>query len=231
MATEFNETYYRKIRQVADRPALRYYARLARCFFRRGRILDFGCGTGHFLKRLRTHFQVDGFDISEFARTSSLRLVPDAGFFSSLEDIPSSLYAGITSLHVLEHATDTELEEILKTWRRALLPDGKIICVIPDIDGKGHRIKGKGWVGFRDPSHINLKDRETWKGLFSANGFAIERTGADGLWDFPYSQGLPRLLDAAVHSTFSVIQFLSGVLLLAEGAGESSIFILSLDQS
>jgi hypothetical protein len=98
--------------------------------------------------------------------------------------------------------------------------------VVPDLMGKGHTIKGKDWFAFRDASHINLKTRDEWKNVFTSRGFTLHKTGTDGLWDFPYTAWAPKLVDAALNSTGTVAQYFFGDLLLHEGEGESSIFIL-----
>ena len=49
---EYSEEYYRDNGQSGDRPALRWYTRLVRRYCGVGPYLDFGCGTGHLLRRL-----------------------------------------------------------------------------------------------------------------------------------------------------------------------------------
>lgn len=226
MADTFDKNYYLGNRQDADRPALKFYSRIAKTYLPPGRILDFGCGTGFFMRRLRAFTPTDGYDISDYARKSASELVPDAHIFSNTEDIPDNTYSGITALHVLEHLTDPELGRMFTLWERAMLPGGRILCVVPDLSGKGHALKKAEWFAFRDASHINLKGRDEWKYLFHSNGFTIHKIGTDGLWDFPYTSWAPKLIDAALHSIGTVVQFIRGELILSEGEGESSIFIL-----
>ena len=57
MATKspYNESYYAQHGLAGDRIALWFYARLVRRMRPKGgRLLDFGCGTGHLLRRLFT---------------------------------------------------------------------------------------------------------------------------------------------------------------------------------
>jgi len=226
MPERFNTDYYSFNRQDSDRPALRFYARLARKHCPPGRLLDFGCGTGYLLKRLREFTQIDGFDISEYARQATAERVPGAVIHAELDAIPQESFSGIIALHVLEHVDDAGLARILYQWNRVLMPGGRVICVVPDPNGKGFSLKRENWFAFRDPSHINLKSRGEWRSLFTSAGFSVLKVGTDGLWDFPYSSWAPRWLDAALHSIGTVVQFLAGDLLLAEGKGESVILIL-----
>lgn len=227
--SDFNESYYTANCQLRDRPALWFYERLAKSFFPPGRVLDFGCGTGYFLKRLSKHFTVDGYDISPYSLDSTRTIVPDANIFQNLESIPERTYSGITALHVLEHIGDNELHEIMYLWRKALVSGGRVLCVTPDPSGRGHIIKDKEWFGFRDPTHINLKPRQEWEKYFAQYKFETIKIGTDGLWDFPYTRGIPKPLDALIHSKATAIQFLLGRLILPAGKGESAIFLLQLN--
>lgn len=223
---QFSKAYYESNRQAGDRPALRFYTRLARSFFKQGRVLDFGCGTGFFMKRLSRHFAVDGFEVSAHGAMNTRRLLPDAGLFSTLQELPPCSYTGITALHVLEHITDEELVAVLAAWRAALLPGGRVLCVMPELEGLGHRLKMQDWRGFGDPSHVNLKSRGAWRELLARHGFTVIKSGTDGLWDFPYGKNYPRFIDLLLHAPGTVVQFLTGKLLLREGSGESLILLL-----
>jgi hypothetical protein len=96
---------------------------------------------------------------------------------------------------------------------------------MPDPAGRGRRLAGDAWMGFADPTHINLKPHAEWAAFLREHGFTVEREGTDGLWDVPYSR-LPKLLDAARHAVPAFVQFLAGRMLLRPGTGESSVFVL-----
>lgn len=212
--------------QFGDRPALWFYERLTRSFFSPGYVLDFGCGQGFLAKRLARHFRVDGYDVSPGARQSMQWLVPGARVFQDMSSVPRAVYSGIVAVHVIEHLTDGDIRSVLQGWRDALLPGGRVLCVTPDLSGKGHALKGSSWVGFGDPFHINLKARDDWRRLFEEFGFRVLKVGTDGLWDLPYISRLPKWMDAGIHSVGTVVQFLVGRLILPEGSGESAIFLL-----
>jgi SAM-dependent methyltransferase len=222
----FNESYYLMNNQCGDRPALRFYCRLARKFFSQGKVLDFGSGTGHFLKRLSKHFPVEGFEISGFGRARTKELLPEIQIYKNIEEIPAAYYTGISALHVVEHIADDELLKILQVWKKVLTICGRVIVVTPDVGGKGCRIKGSDWIGFKDSSHQNLKAGGDWIRFFEQQGFDVVKTGTDGLWDFPYMKGCPKIVDAFINSLGTLIQFLSGRLLLKQGSGESIILVL-----
>jgi SAM-dependent methyltransferase len=225
VSLEYDEEYYRFNGQADDRPALRYYTRLVRRYTADGPYLDFGCGTGHLVRRLSTLGPASGFEVSEYSAGQARRNAPGCAVHTDPADLPTASFGALTAIHVLEHLTDDVAAETLATWRRVLRPGGRALVVMPDPAGRGRRLAGEAWMGFADPTHINLKPHGQWREFLTDRGFVVEREGSDGLWDVPYSR-LPKLLDAGVHAVPAFVQFLSGRLLLRPGSGESSVLIL-----
>jgi SAM-dependent methyltransferase len=225
----FDEDYYRNNGQLGDRPALRYYTRLVRRYVSSaGPLLDFGCGTGHLVRHLGAIGATDGFEVSAYSAAQVASVAPGAGVYTTLDELPDDHYAGVVSVHVVEHLTDDQVAQALACWRRVLRPDGRALVVTPDPAGFGRALAQHAWNGFTDPTHINLKPHAEWRILFAEHGFRVLREGSDGLWNAPY-RGLPKLLDAAWHSGPALTQFLSGRLFLRPGTGESAIFVLGRD--
>jgi SAM-dependent methyltransferase len=177
------------------------------------------------LRRLARAGVADGLDVSPWARAAASKRVPDARLYGDPEQLPSSHYAGIVTLHVLEHLDDASLHQTLGTFRRVLRPQGRLLCVMPDLAGAGRMIKGDAWFGYRDPTHVNLKSAQEYRALLEKHGFVVIEAGTDGLWDFPYATRVPKLVDVALHATGTVLQFVAGRLLLACGAGESCVIV------
>jgi SAM-dependent methyltransferase len=223
--TGYDEAYYQANGQAGDRPALRLYTRIVARYTDSGPYLDFGCGTGHLLRHLSGLGPASGFEISEYSATAARKNAPGCEVVTDPGDIPSDTFGALTSVHVLEHLEDAVADETLLTWRRVLRPGGLAFVVMPDPGGKGRRLSGEDWVGYTDPTHINLKPHAEWRRFVSERGFDVLREGSDGLWNVPYSR-LPKLLDAGVHAVPSFVQFLAGRMLLRPGTGESSFFLL-----
>jgi SAM-dependent methyltransferase len=220
----YDEDYYRANGQLGDRPALAYYVRLVRRYIGAGPYLDFGCGTGHLLRRLSQVGEVAGFEISEFSADRA-RNTASCSVVTSMDELPSNTFGGITAIHVLEHLDDDLASSVLQTWRRVLGPGGRVLAVMPDPGGKARRMLGERWGGFDDPTHINLKPHRVWREFISDRGFEVVHQGTDGLWNPPYS-ALPRLVDAGLHSVPAFGQYMAGRIVLRPGHGESSIFVL-----
>ncbi|MEY2571650.1 MAG: hypothetical protein QOE63_2000 [Acidimicrobiaceae bacterium] len=221
----YDAAYYDGNGQAGDRPALGWYVRMLRRYCGEGPYLDFGCGTGHLLRRMSEHGDAAGFEISPYSAATARDTAPGCTVYIALDDIPSGAFHALTSIHVLEHLDDPTVRAVLACWRRALVPGGRGLVVMPDPAGKAQSLAGAAWAGYSDPTHINLKAHIEWRrGLVDA-GFTVLREGSDGMWNVPYGK-LPKLVDAAYRSVPSLTQLLSGRLFLRPGTGESSIFVI-----
>lgn len=222
----YDAAYYDGNGQAGDRPALRWYVRMVRRYIGAGPYLDFGCGTGHLVRRLAEHGPAAGFEISPYSAAAARETAPGSTIYTALADIPDASVRGLTAIHVLEHLDDATAAEVLACWRRILVPGGRALVVMPDPAGRARALAGEGWTGYQDPTHINLKPHAEWREVLATSGFRVLREGSDGLWNVPYGR-LPTLLDALVHAGPSLVQFLAGRLFLEPGAGESSVFVVT----
>jgi SAM-dependent methyltransferase len=221
----YDADYYAGNGQAGDRPALRWYVRMVRRYVGAGPYLDFGCGTGHLLRRLGQHGRAVGFEISTYSAATARRTAPGATVYTALDKVPAAAFGGLTAVHVLEHLDDATVADVLACWRRVLVPGGRALVVMPDPAGRARALAGENWGGYDDPTHINLKPHAEWRDFLVDAGFRVLREGSDGLWNVPYRR-LPVLVDAALHSGPSLAQFLTGRLFLPPGSGESSVFVL-----
>lgn len=222
----YDMQYFAARNQDRDRPALWFYERIIRRWIRQGRILDFGCGTGYLLRRLARYYQVFGYDLSSHARDVARNTVPGLTVYAEQNHLPQGFFSGIVSLHVLEHIEYSQLPSTLDCWHRSLADEGRVLCAVPDADGRGHALSGKSWIGFGDPTHVTLMGWGDWKDLFAAAGFSVFRVGTDGLWSLPYREGHGKVIDGLRFSMPTVIQYLTGRLILPAGSGESAVFLL-----
>jgi SAM-dependent methyltransferase len=223
-AAPYDARYYRANRQAGDRPALRWYARLARRAGGPGPYLDFGCGTGHLLRRLCALGPAAGFEVSPWAAAAARATAAGAVVHECLDDLPTGGFALVVAVHVVEHLDDDAVATALRTWHRVLRPGGRALVVTPDPAGRGHALSGPRWVGFADPTHVNLKPHARWRELLARHGFHVEREGSDGLWNVPYGR-VPIPADV-VRATPALAQYFAGRLFLPPGSGESAVLVV-----
>lgn len=106
-------------------------AMLARTFPAGGRLLDIGCGYGHFLSIMKgLHWRAEGIDPSRHA-VDQARREGLAVMHTTIDDavVPEDTYDVVTMFYVLEHVTDA-----LKTLKKIfslLVSGGSLIVRVP----------------------------------------------------------------------------------------------------
>ncbi|MGD9762688.1 MAG: class I SAM-dependent methyltransferase [Candidatus Binatia bacterium] len=188
--TPYTEQYYARHGLAGDRVALWFYARLLRRLRPAGgRLLDFGCGTGHLLRRLSEHFEAYGYDASPEARSACRLTAPDAVVLEEWESLPPGHFQAIVALHTLEHLSHPR--PVIEGLARRLAPGGVLLFVVPNPGGIGHRLKRRHWFAYRDPTHVSVLSRGEWLTIARRSGLRVLWVRGDGLWDPPYVPLLP----------------------------------------
>lgn len=136
-----------------------------------GRLLDFGCGGGAFLKCMdRLGWQVTGLDISA---TAACRVRADLGLRVLIGSLPHpelqpASFDVITMWQSLEHVHAPR--EVLREAHRLLVPGGQLLVAVPNIDSLPYRWFGSDWIGLDLPRHLTHFTPLTL-------GLMLERTG------------------------------------------------------
>jgi SAM-dependent methyltransferase len=141
----------------------------------RGRLLDFGCGSGSFLDRMKCQgWQVTGVDMAAAAQQagSDLGMRVLAGSLPHPELTPGA-FDVITMWHSLEHVHDPLT--ILREAERLLVPGGKLLVAVPNIDSAAFRWCGAAWVGLDLPRHLIHFTPHTLRLMLEHAGFAVEQ--------------------------------------------------------
>ncbi|MGD0948867.1 MAG: class I SAM-dependent methyltransferase [Candidatus Binatia bacterium] len=200
-----DQQYYCTHQLAGDRVALWWYARLLRKLRPQGgRLLDFGCGTGHLLKRLSSHFEAFGYDPAPHARNESRTNAPDAVILEEWKSLPAASFDVIVALHTLEH-----LQRPLPTMEALcvkLVAGGLFLFVVPHVGGLGHRLKGRHWFGYRDSTHVSLLSRGEWMMVTRKAGLQVLGTHGDGLWDPPYVRLVPTAVQRVLFGAPAALQ-------------------------
>jgi 2-polyprenyl-3-methyl-5-hydroxy-6-metoxy-1,4-benzoquinol methylase len=119
------------------------------------RLLDFGCGAGHFLAAMqRQGWDATGLDVSpaavEMVR-NSLGVNALAGSLPH-EALEPGSFELITMWHALEHVH--EPAQIVREALRLLAPGGRLVLAVPNFAGWQRRWFGRDWYGLELPRHI-----------------------------------------------------------------------------
>jgi SAM-dependent methyltransferase len=136
-----------------------------------GRLLDFGCGSGSFLLKMRElSWNVTGLDVSPAAveRVRQLGLQAFVGTLPHLDLEPAS-FDLITMWHSLEHVHAPLT--VLREARRLLAPGGQLIVAVPNIDSLPFRWFGSAWFGLDLPRHLTHFAPSTLQLMLQRAGF------------------------------------------------------------
>ena len=139
------------------------------------RLLDFGCGNGSFLERMhRQGWQVLGIDVSEAAvehLRGELGLPAVVGTLPHPELTPQS-FDVVTMWQSLEHVHQPL--EVLRHARELLVPGGKLIASVPNIDSGPFRRFGPAWYGLELPRHLTHFSPGTLRRMCQRAGFNVQ---------------------------------------------------------
>lgn len=139
----------------------------------RGTILDYGCGTGMFLKTCAdAGWRSFGFEPDPDAR--KLAEGKRLSVANSKEGLAGNRYDIISLWHVLEHVTD--LDQTLSFFSNSIAEMGRLIIAVPNYTSADARHYKEFWAGYDVPRHIYHFEINTLKKLLGNHGFVLEET-------------------------------------------------------
>ena len=227
MAEKFNQSYYKFNKQNVDRIGNIFYSNIIKKNFEFKSYLDFGCGVGYLLKRIETFsglINICGIETNDFAMKESKKNSTLSKIYKSIDEIDTT-FDLVSMLHVVEHINDEDLSKLLIKIKSKLNKNANILISTPAKNGLAHKIKIDNWIGFKDPTHINLKNYQDWIKFFNEQNFTIIKTFSDGLWDFPYGRSINYIKFLKIYF-YMFIQIFFGKVLLKYNEGETLILIL-----
>ncbi len=171
-AKNFIARVYYAVRQLMLRRKHRLVKRITGK--RRGRILDYGCGMGHFASVMKKKgWEIAGIEINEEARNYAAKysgievFTPEsAGLFTK------GSFDCITFWHVLEHIY--RLRETLVKIKKLLSPDGIAIIALPNnmsFDSLNYR---NYWAAYDVPRHLWHFNPVSFSYIAALTGFEIK---------------------------------------------------------
>ena len=162
-----------------DKTSLRAYQVFSQALPKNGLVLDYGCGPGHFSKKLFADgFQVDAFDASE-KMIEIISKEPQVnswtGDFKSFD--ATTKYDGIWANFSLLHAPKKDFVPLIKTIFKALKPNGLFSIGLKLGSGERRDAIGRKYSYFEKQELEKILIQENFKHISNYLG---EAEGLDG---------------------------------------------------
>jgi len=140
-----------------------------------GKLLDFGCGGGNYLARMRKFgWGVTGMDMSpaavEHCRQQGMEAYVGTGVN---EQFAAESFDVVTLWHVMEHVVSPS--ETLKQLHTILKPNGKLVLASPNFDSWLRKWFGYCWYPLDVPRHLTHFDKKTIAAMLTKNGFKVDK--------------------------------------------------------
>ena len=135
-----------------------------------GRLLEVGCGPGHFLRTAAPYFQVEGLDISNYA-VGALDDLPQARIKQAdIEEhsLPRGRYNVVAAFNLLEHLASPA--KVVAELYQTLHPGGLLVGSVPHnrgFIGRAHTL----FANLVDRTHCSTYTPVRWRQLFYSVGF------------------------------------------------------------
>ncbi len=146
--------------KVARSFTLRSKKQLINKYKKGTRLLDFGCGTGHFVDYMqKSSWETVGYDphVKQLVN-------PKIRFLDSVQKISSEdKFHVITAWHVIEHVHD--LKDTLILLRKKLKKGGYLFVAVPNLNSYDANHYKKYWAAYDVPRHLYHFTQSSFKSL------------------------------------------------------------------
>ncbi|OQA01485.1 MAG: Malonyl-(acyl-carrier protein) O-methyltransferase [Bacteroidetes bacterium ADurb.Bin408] len=174
--SDTNKGLFFKVYQFVKSLNIKNKYKLVCAYAGKGKILDYGCGTGDFLGL----FKNKGWDCYGLEQDADTRAYAshkqgfEIGSPEDIEQLPAASFNAITLWHVLEHIHDINLK--LEQFYKLLKPDGVLIIAVPNADSFDAQHYGKYWAAYDVPRHLYHFSQKTLSRLLLNHQFQIHTT-------------------------------------------------------
>lgn len=159
------------IYKIARAYALKNKERLIRKYQQVESVLDFGCGTGDFLKTCKEKgWKISGVEPSEIARKKAEENT-GIKIANSLQGVSTVKVSTITAWHVLEHVPD--LHDTVKKLSSYLTINGHMIIAVPNYQSPDGQKYKDHWAGYDVPRHLWHFSQQSMTTLLEKNEFKV----------------------------------------------------------
>jgi len=180
--TDSSKGVFNKIYQLVRNFSIRQKASLISGYTKlnKGRILDYGCGTGSFLYQMKKNgWKVTGIEPDDIAQKKAASLIDESVFSPDhLHALKEASFDAITLWHVLEHVHDLDLT--LDAIKRILKTNGILVIAVPNNESFDARYYKENWAAYDVPRHLYHFTPSSIDGILSKHGF--RKIGMKPMW-------------------------------------------------
>jgi SAM-dependent methyltransferase len=145
-------------------------------YYKTGKMLDIGSGTGEFLKICNNaKWETIGIEPSDDARQMSIKNYNlDVRKEEEMANLEEGSFDVITMWHVLEHVRDlnTRIEDL----KRLIKPNGIIIIAVPNCNSPDAKIYKENWAAYDVPRHLYHFTPTDIETVFKKHGLKLFKT-------------------------------------------------------
>lgn len=170
-ATNLIGIIYKIVRSIALKSKIRLINKVST----KGSLLDYGCGTGHFLGQAKKNgWNITGIEPSDSAR-ANVHPNLSKNILDNFDKLPDDVHFNVISLwHVLEHITD--LKETLSKLANRLIDDGKLIVAVPNPESYDAQHYKEYWAAYDVPRHLYHFTQKSLAQLLDSLNLKIDYT-------------------------------------------------------
>jgi len=167
----FVNTVYQLVRKRAVVSKRKMISRLV--YNKQHRLLDYGCGTGSFLREMQSKgWLIRGIEPDPGARSKAAALTQvSIGETTMLDSMKAEAVDVITLWHVLEHVHD--LHTTLDHFQRILDPKGFLIVAVPNHRSHDAIHYKQYWAAYDVPRHLYHFDPDSMQALMKLHGLEV----------------------------------------------------------
>ncbi len=133
---------------------LKFKYKLISKYSKKGTILDYGCGSGDFLRHFKNRgWVVDGVEPDSKAKLmTSNKLNQTIHNADALNNFSNKCFDVVTMWHVLEHIIN--IDTVLKQICQKIRDDGTLVIAVPNCDSYDAKYYGRYWAAYDVPRHL-----------------------------------------------------------------------------